>query len=255
MDRMPKAIRLQGPLEYSLVWMRGNRFPIWRISHNGEWLQDSVEYDTGEVVYRCHMFETQKPTDVVVTTMVVNDSTELPLSQTISHGYKEYMTEDGLVKCALLNRKGCKLTYWVFDGGHYWETPEGNHFYKSDDDTILETILVENVAKELDWSKATIFDPDSPAGWLDPDGRFYGCEDTYQHGALCYWYFDTWEGDLEKRGWVRLKGKPKIEDGHDWGYYFCNGGSFANRWVARRQMTPLQKKFLSDRGHLIKDDE
>jgi hypothetical protein len=45
--------------------------------------------------------------------------------------------------------------------------------------------------------------PESPYGWLSPDGTFYGCGYT-KHSELAELYFDKSELEMEKTGWVKV---------------------------------------------------
>ena len=118
----------------------------------------------------------------------------------------------------------------------------GGYNFGCKDDEILETVEAEDF-ESLDWSKTTLLIPDSDAGWLDRNGKFYGCR-SEDHDVLAYFYLKKDVSELEKEGWVRVYGGPDtraswVQSG------WVQGGRFDMKLSAD------QRNWLSLQGHEI----
>lgn len=80
---------------------------------------------------------------------------------------------------------------------------------KSKSDIIVESVEA-NSFEDLDHTKTDLLKPKSSAGWLSPDGKFYGCS-WAQHDLLAVLVLKTPVGDLEKRGWMRIHSHYEID--------------------------------------------
>jgi hypothetical protein len=88
--------------------------------------------------------------------------------------------------------------WWEIDGDYLYNTAGGRHSYiPKADDIIAEADDITG----LDWSH--LIKDDCPTGWVDLDGKFYGCE-VEAHSAVARLYFKSDEKELEELGWVKI---------------------------------------------------
>jgi hypothetical protein len=107
---------------------------------------------------------------------------------------------------------------------------------------IVETVEAHDF-DELDWHGTFLDEPDSSAGWVDPDGTWYGC-DREHHDLYVQFMLKMTVGDVEERGWCRVLGPPGSALQHE-SDYLC---------VARR-LTAEQRNTLSLRGYAVSGDD
>ena len=95
---------------------------------------------------------------------------------------------------------------FIFRNGGWWEIAGdrlvnivggGHRYIPSPDDRIVEAESFDN----LDYSY--LIKPDSPYGWISPEGRYYGCE-YRDHGIVARRILKSNEYDLEQKGWVKV---------------------------------------------------
>src|SRR3989304_4811526 len=73
--------------------------------------------------------------------------------------------------------------YWMRENDDQWvQFVKGIWPPKNDGDLIKLCDKVEDTSM-LDWSSTWLYRPESNAGWLTREGRFYGCP-TYYHDQL-----------------------------------------------------------------------
>ena len=135
--------------------------------------------------------------------------------------------------------------FWALEGykpnyGEVWYNMRGGWQPKAGT-TILAQEQVKNKDEFIDRHRKEIFDylieKDSDFGWLAPNGEFYGCA-WANHERLAEDYFGEEEGQLERKGWIRVfrsfelgipvycqsKVSPQqriwLED-HDVEYHYC----------------------------------
>lgn len=129
----------------------------------------------------------------------------------------------------------------IIDNG-WWEISEdgtrliniygGWHNYTPREDDI---VVEADSWYDLDWSH--LLKPDSPYGWIDRDGKWYGC--GYQnHSAVAEFVLGKTERDLEESGWVKLYRRYNGET--DW-YMESDQG-------IRNRITQAQIKTLKEHG-------
>ena len=76
-------------------------------------------------------------------------------------------------------------------GGWHWYTEDlGNDFYEVDkyEDLPFKKYLINDKYK---------------TGWVDREGRFYGC-DWEQHSDVAWYCFGKEEYELEEAGWIKI---------------------------------------------------
>ena len=89
----------------------------------------------------------------------------------------------------------------------------------------------------MDWNDTALKQPKSDAGWLDREGRFYGC-DSRSHDTYAHYIFKKEVVDLEKTGWVRVYGKSSEPQ-------WAIGGGFGLR------LSEVQKMWLDRNGYRV----
>lgn len=96
------------------------------------------------------------------------------------------------------------------------------------------TITEDDEIIESDWQtidrKYFLSKSDSPYGWIDKDGTFYGC-DYFEHIDCALVCFDLYEGAAEQAGYVKV--------------YKDNGGL---TYYHEGFLTDAQRQTLIDRG-------
>lgn len=89
--------------------------------------------------------------------------------------------------------------WWEIVGDRLYNINGGFHYLC---DTSPNQIIVEaEDFHDLDWS--CLLRPDSPYGWIDVHGKFFGCH-FMEHDLLAEYYFKCSEIDLENAGFVKV---------------------------------------------------
>jgi hypothetical protein len=109
---------------------------------------------------------------------------------------------------------------------------------------ILDAVTAK-CFEDLDWSRTTLVDPKSDVGWLDRDGRFYGCE-RENHDLMARLLFKSEEHDLEERGWVRVMRSDLWTTG---------ARHMGDGTLAYVRITDAQRQWLLDNGHTVTDQD
>lgn len=138
------------------------------------------------------------------------------------------------MKYALIKQRNHDFAYWWEDCGHRFENENGGGFPKLPMCyEIIETAEAE-CYEDLDHTKTGLLQPDSKAGWLSPDGEFYGCFYA-SHDALAELVLKTAVCELEKTGWIRVAGARAVLS--------CD-----------RFPTDAQRDWARDHEHKIRED-
>ncbi len=127
------------------------------------------------------------------------------------------------------NGKKVDNGWWLIDEklNRLYNRRSGYHSYEpSGNDIIVEA----DNWQDLDWS--CLLKPDSPYGWIDLNGTFYGC-DHFEHAELADLYFKSNERALEDIGYIKV--------------YREIDGTVAY-YTSRRFPTEKQEQTLIDRG-------
>ncbi len=82
----------------------------------------------------------------------------------------------------------------------------------------------------LDWSFAYLYKNDYQSGWLNRNGRFFGCPENY-HDKLAHFVLFLKVGELERTGWVRVNNP----------LYYSH----------EKRLSEEQKNWLSSNGHKV----
>lgn len=127
-----------------------------------------------------------------------------------------------------------------FSGNMAYLNFAGAGFDEKGDENVRLEAQAERFS-DLDWSETALVQPDSDAGWLDRDGRFYGCHDT-QHDMCARYVLKKRVGDLEATGWVRVYGLNKEME------WFVGGAS-----TKSIRLSAEQRNWLSSNGYLVND--
>jgi len=124
--------------------------------------------------------------------------------------------------------------WWVEKEGNYWINYMGGRTPISKDDEVMDTKVQEKI-EDLDWSITGMIEDQTRCGWLDPEGRFYGCAHM-AHRIVARWVFHKGEKQLEQEGWIRVLRK--------------------NDWIsARDRITEAQRSWLIAHGHDVNEEE
>lgn len=143
------------------------------------------------------------------------------------------------------------LVEYEYQGKH-WGRREGQKLFNraggyclvEEDDKILETVEAEDW-EELDYTKTSLVDLNGKdAGWLDRNGKFYGC-DSKDHDEVVYYYFKSTLEEFERIGWVRVYAAP--ETWREFDIYWHN--------LSRLRLSAEQRNWLSLRGHKVDEDD
>jgi len=144
-----------------------------------------------------------------------------------------------LIKNTLQNN----IWWWEYDEKYdrLYNAQGGWHPWNSETEEILEWEEHAEDFDELDWEKTTLIQPDSELGWLDPQGKFYGCK-YGNHDLLADLHLRSSVKDLEKDGWlriVRVEGEMR---------YYLTGSNI--------RITSRPKRWLFDQGiHIDEEDD
>lgn len=95
-------------------------------------------------------------------------------------------------------------SWWAIqdDDEQLWINSLGGRCSISEQSIVLETVYAEEF-EDLDWSSTSLNLPDSKFGWLDRNGKFYGC--SYEdHDSCAYYLLKSDVSDIESKGWVRV---------------------------------------------------
>ncbi len=123
--------------------------------------------------------------------------------------------------------------YWVRSGGVFWIQHTGGRVPKSSSDKIKRTVKAKDFF-DLDWSVTGTLKPDSDIGWLEPSGKFWGCD--YQcHDALALLVLKKEVKEIESLRWIRVDGENDF------------------RFSGHGRLTAEQRNWLSAHGGVLKD--
>lgn len=147
----------------------------------------------------------------------------------ITKGDKMKTKEEQLVKfCLVKSSMSCEdKPYWYEDGGKYWINHKGGRTPKNEKDIILKTQFAECEA-DLDWENTCIYGTieEYEAGYLSPEGRFYGCYEMGHAAIASFIVKNSWP---EKLGWIHIYSK--------------------NEFWSELEFTEAQKLFLDKHGY------
>jgi hypothetical protein len=122
---------------------------------------------------------------------------------------------------------------WFEDGGDRWNNYAGGYCPKCKKDEILQTCKAEDIY-ELDWTLTDIINNKWDSGWIDRNGKFYGCN-SRMHDTVVDLVFNKTVQEFEDTGWVRVYSKSE--------------------WVCRKRLSADQRNTLSRKGHIVRDDD
>lgn len=172
--------------------------------------------EDGEKVWRYKLVESKRETSMIVS-RVAYGGTGLPAEERRSN--------------------------WVQDRGDRWVNASGGYRPKQKDDVVYETLTVgAGDWDSLDYSNTCYgakFNRDKDAGWLAPDGTFFGCSSA-EHDSIAYYVLKKDVDVLETTGYVRVDGRPN--PARSW----CS-------FRAHKQITDVQREWLSARGHSLEE--
>ncbi len=125
--------------------------------------------------------------------------------------------------------------YWLMDEGdnQFWTNIMGGKCPRHTSDKILETVEAEDWI-DLDWTFTILHRPESRAGWVSPDGRFFGC-DNQEHDLFAQLALKKTIGELERTGWARI---------------YCDGF-----FRCARRLTAYQRNTMLLRGCDVDDSD
>ncbi len=116
--------------------------------------------------------------------------------------------------------KNChKNPYWATESeneyGLIWVNMNNGWCLQNENDEILEVTDYPDQDSFIDSHREEIYSylikPNSDLGWLDPNGKFYGC-DWASHEMVAVEYFGQKDScELEAKGWVKVFGS--VENG------------------------------------------
>lgn len=124
--------------------------------------------------------------------------------------------------------------WWkISEDGKHLENPCGGYhdYIPCQDDVIAEADSWD----DLDYS--FLLKPDSPYGWIDREGKFYGCAYS-DHSAVASRILHSSERTLEMQGYIKIyrNFEGKTEWFIEWDY--CHSGG----------ITEAQEKTLEEKG-------
>ena len=125
--------------------------------------------------------------------------------------------------------------WWkISENGKYLENRSGGYhgYTPREDDIIVEV----DDWDDLDYSY--LLKPDSPYGWIDRDGKFYGCDYRHHNALAIYVFRKDDEEDLIREGWVKVY---RDFQGKICAYYDWSLG-------VRGRLTEAQEKTLDERN-------
>ena len=126
-----------------------------------------------------------------------------------------------------------------FDPAGHWLNHAGGRMPKHASQEVLETCEA-TCFQELDYTKTDIRDDSSDAGWISPDGEWFGCG-REAHNDFAYFYLKMGLADLRAGGWIHVYNAPG-KSGMDWSVENDRGGP-----------TEQQRKTLTRMGYAIDD--
>lgn len=126
------------------------------------------------------------------------------------------------------------------DGSWWYEyrdgvcvTNEGEAFSPQDHNVIDEDVVSQK--EDLDWDKTCLDQPDSDTGWLDREGRWYGCLPG-KHSLYARYVLRTTEPQLIDMGWIKV------------GMRMINSRP---TWIAEKHPSAGQRNWLSKHGYNV----
>jgi len=132
--------------------------------------------------------------------------------------------------------------YWMRDSGDYWINYNGGKCPKSLKDKVKEGPIRASDFMSLDWKDSDLIKPDEETGWLDRNGRFYGCR-YMEHDDVALFIFKSTSDTLMRLGWVRIDAK---------GDMYPESFRFLGEGIMNR-LSAEQRNWLQKNGYLIKD--
>ncbi len=129
---------------------------------------------------------------------------------------------------------------WMMDkGSRYVQDNLLSGFPKGGDEKVLRTMKAE-CFEQLDYTEV-LLDDKSDAGWVTPDGVWYGCKEN-DHIRVCTYIFGISVERAEKLGFVKASGD-----------YRKDGNPPYSRADDKR-LTPKQRKALEDHGYTLRHE-
>ena len=135
----------------------------------------------------------------------------------------------------LEERNGELICVNRFGGWHQYYEELGNDIYEVDK------------YEDLPFAKYYINDK-YKTGWLDRNGRFYGCE-WEMHDFVAEHCFGKWDKDLENEGWVKIA----LNVSGDKSWFSDTTGKYNYFYLSNWPMTVEQKNWLAINGFNIPD--
>ena len=125
-----------------------------------------------------------------------------------------------------------------FGGWHNYCRELGDEFYEVDR------------YEDLPFAKYLISDK-YKTGWLDRDGKFYGCE-WEQHSNVAWYCFGKEEEELEKGGWIKItKSVARLFSNIDKDYFSNTNGDLDYYYLSEWPMTAEQINWLNENGFQV----
>lgn len=140
----------------------------------------------------------------------------------------------------LVEFKVLRGPYWAEKNKKSWKV-YGSTFFEDafiePEDKILEKVKAAS-PHELDWTKTELYVPAKEAsyGWLNRDGRFYGCMECTHYKAAEF-LIGIEEHDLIDKGWVRVSSN-----------YYQIGDHYRHNFI---KLSAEQKNWLSMNGYTL----
>lgn len=129
-------------------------------------------------------------------------------------------------------RDGAQRFLWMRETDGQWVRIVNQSWRERHKSDIIQLCSIVESPLLLDWSRAYLHNNSYQSGWLNRDGRFYGCPENY-HDKLAYFVLCIKVGELEQTGWVRVNNPV---------YY-----------THEKRLSEEQKNWLSTNGHKVYD--
>lgn len=107
-------------------------------------------------------------------------------------------------------------------------------WYKIEDEDVVEV----NDWKDLDWIGTEIYDDTLKTGWINRDGKFFGCGSQW-HSRQSEFIHNKTERELELLGWIKVYRSNVFESKNKNGYDFI---------IVSNRINELQKNKLNKLG-------
>jgi len=135
-----------------------------------------------------------------------------------------------------LEDKRYGFVWWARKEGDKIVNRHGGYQFLQSRIKVLEEVSAHDF-DELDWSGTELIKEDSDAGWVSPDGTFYGCS-SEDHDAYAQYVLKSTVESLQVNGWVRVYGEP-------------GSSAWGSDWTKVGSLTAEQRNWLSEHGHHI----